>query len=155
VDEELIVEEALSRLVEKLPDFRYDKEKGRFRDYLGRILKNMTVSAIRKNAVRTDGVRNAALPTEAAAPDYGEADEAVWRETIYATILNRVLADNAIAKRTRDVFTRLVLKHEDAAVLAVEYKLDLNAVYQIKNRMTARLRIELERMLAASPFNHE
>src|SRR5574344_247739 len=150
LDEEAIVQDVLVGLVKKLPAFHYDPAKGRFRDYLGRTLKNRVLSELRKRKIRARADTEAQVADFVPSPDYDESDRTAWRDAVYGQARLSLLADRTISQQTRDVFEHYVVRQEPVTAVAAAYDLKPNAVYQIKNRLVARLKAELAKIEEAS-----
>lgn len=137
-DTEDVVQDVLLGLSKVMPAFTYDPSKGRFRGYL----KTATLHAI----YRTFRQDKALAPLEeresmvAAATADANIDER-WEHAWRQYHLRRAFAQLASEVSTRDMqaFERYALQGEDAARLAKELNLSLDALYQIKSRCTKRL----------------
>ena len=134
-----LVQEVFVAVRSALPSFRYDRSRGRFRDYLRR--------AVRNAVVRLQS-RPQPLPAEMAesvpapAPDEGDTETML---RIWTLALSRVFRSGRFAPNTRMVFRRVALEGEPPADVAREFKLRVNAVYQIRNRILRAVRKELDR----------
>ena len=67
-------------------------------------------------------------------------DEQAWREALLEIALQQLMNDESIQSRTRQVFLRVAVNGEKPDDVAAAFGIERNAVDQIKNRMTARLR---------------
>jgi len=65
--------------------------------------------------------------------------------------LRRVFADPTIRETSKIAFRRVAQLGEDPTTVARELGLEVNAVYQIKNRMKERLRDEVRKIQESSP----
>lgn len=139
VDIEGAVQETLRTVAIALPRGDYHPEKGRFRDWLLGILRDRLKTALRTEVNRSrreytylrDRLPECVVP---------ETDAALWRKVCLRQALRMVLEAPAVAGRTRAVFVDYVLHGRPAEEVADAYGLTPNAVYQIRNRLIARLR---------------
>ena len=69
-----------------------------------------------------------------------------WRREVYNAALRRVMADASIQESTKIAFRRHVQLGESAAEVAADLGLEVNALYQIKNRMKERIAAEVENL---------
>ena len=67
-------------------------------------------------------------------------DEQSWREALLEIALQQLMNDDSIQYRTRQVFLRVAVNGEKPDDVAAAFGIERNAVDQIKNRMTSRLR---------------
>lgn len=147
-----LIQETLLAFMEALPGYRYDPEElGSFHNYLTGILRNRVCRELRS---RDRGERAKAAAGElarAAADDArksaAEPDE--WRDAVCDIALRQVLSDPALNDRTREVFRRIVVARESPVAVAEAFGMTRNAVDQIKNRLTRRLREVVEALADA------
>lgn len=154
---EEVLQETMVALMRQLPNFDYDRRKGRFRNYLLTIVHRKSLAAIR----RAKGVPDVSLDSEdpwggktlhevlpaAAARADEHAAEERWREAIMEDALARMAKEPALAETTWPVFRAYVVENRPVAEVAEEFGLKENAVYQIKNRLLRRLRADVARRL--------
>ena len=141
-----IVQETLVALVKALPAYRYSPgESGAFHNYLTGILHHRACAVLRQRqraaAVAATAPDAPAAPLPAAADDIvAGRDETAWRQSVFEIALRQLLADESVQERTKQVFSRVAIRGEDAAEVAAAFGLSPNAVAQIRFRMTQRLR---------------
>lgn len=147
-----VLQETMIVLMQKLPDFQYDPRMGRFRNWLLTIAANkVRESRRRSHAGRLVSLENAPRDgsnrweenTPDEAPSVPEQVEVIWRQSLLEEALRRVRLDPQTKPGTLDVFEAYVLKQKPVAEVAAKFNLSENTVYQIKNRITRRLREEL------------
>ena len=78
----------------------------------------------------------------APAPDEDDAETML---RIWTLALSRVFRSGRFAPNTRMVFRRVALEGDPPAEVAREFKLKVNAVYQVRNRVLRAVREELDR----------
>ena len=152
-----VLQETMVTLMRVLPNFTYDRRKGRFRNFLLTIVHRKSLAALRRAKGLPDvsldsddpwgrqALRDL-LPAEASRTAELEA-EALWREAIMEDTLARLAANPALADGTFAAFRAYVIERRPAAEVAAEFGLKENALYQIKNRLLRRLRVEVARRL--------
>lgn len=156
-----VIHETLVALVALMPAYRHDRAgKGAFHSLVLRIAQNKAYDFLRR-ATRSQS-RHAAFaadpaagPSAAAEPGFTfEMSEADWRRELCAMALRRVLADPAVRSSSKIAFRRYAILGEPAERVAADLGLSVNALYQIKNRLTERLAAEVRTLEAedeASP----
>jgi len=118
--------------------FRYDRSKGRFRDYLKKVIRNKACDLMRQ---RQDGTVSAEVlePTLAAIPSEAEDRwETEYRETVLKQAFEELkLRCDPTTLQSYDLFVRNDLSAKEVAAM-----LDIkpNAVYQHKSRVEEMLR---------------
>ena len=118
--------------------FRYDRSKGRFRDYLKKVIRNKACDLMRQ---RQDGTVSAEVlePTLAAIPSEAEDRwETEYRETVPKQAFEELkLRCDPTTLQSYDLFVRNDLSAKEVAAM-----LDIkpNAVYQHKSRVEEMLR---------------
>ena len=137
-DAEEIVSDTLIDIAKMMPTYRYDKaKKGAFHSLLAKIAQNKAIDRLRK-------LKRTAEELEKFAAEPVALSEEDWRREIYNAALRRVMADASIQDSTKIAFRRHVQLGEPAAEVAADLRLEINALYQIKNRMKERIAAEVE-----------
>lgn len=134
-----IVQDVFVALLKALPDFKFDRSRGRFRTWLWRVTHNAVVDRQRHNLRR--------LKAEAVWADDRDpaAELAEWSKAVHERVMKYAL--EKVAKTTRPdawaCFERHVLGRRPAAEVAAEIgHLSVNAVYINSSRVLDRLRKE-------------
>jgi RNA polymerase sigma-70 factor (ECF subfamily) len=138
-DAEDVRQIVLMSLVKSMPRFDFQRDKGRFRSYLGRVVGN----AIHRHRNRPHRAHEW-LTAEIEAFDHGAPDEAalaIWEREWSEFHLRRAM--KALARTTRprsaEIFARLLDGATPEAV-ARETGHSIGAVYKLQQRMRERLR---------------
>ena len=148
VEADDIIQETLIAVCAALPSYHYaPEEKGHFRNYLTGILRNKALRQLGKNHRQAEIAEmvGSHVPCDrrhagrASLPDSAD-DEQSWRESLLEIALQQLLNDDSIQSRTRQVFLRVAVNGDSPNDVATAFGIERNAVDQIKNRMTARLR---------------
>lgn len=136
-----LAQDVLVVLVQKLPAFRYDRDRS-FRGWLSTVTLNRWREKQRRRSLPTHQPGAdvlAALP----APD-GPAgfDEADYRQYVAGRALQLMQAD--FAPSTWKAFWECAVSDRPAADVAAEFGLTVDGVYAAKSRVLRRLRQELK-----------
>lgn len=152
-----VLQETMITLMRLLPDFTYDRRKGKFRNFVFTIVHRKALAALRRAARRGEvsmdqsdepGGRRLidVLPDPASEAEAARHQEA-WRESVMEQALENLRRDPSVQPRTLEVFEAYALRGRSPAEVARQYGLKENAIYQIKNRLTQRLREEVRALL--------
>lgn len=135
-DAEDIRQLVLARLMRALPDFRYDRERGRFRAFLGTIVRNEV--ARHRGRLNTGTTR--VDMDEVTAHDSPD-DSARWeREWILDHLRTAMqVVRGTFDARSIEVFERL-LGGAATDQVADEFSMTTQAVHKVKQRIRERLR---------------
>ena len=142
-----VLQETMVELIRILPDFKYDRKRGQFRNFVLTIAHHRVQTAWRRRKRRREiALDDAGGPAlaDSMAGDPGNAPdseaEQKWREEIFQEALNRLAAEPGLNRRTLDIFRACVIGNRPAAEVARQFGVTPNHVYQIKHRLTGRLR---------------
>ncbi|MCG3128981.1 MAG: hypothetical protein CHACPFDD_03877 [Phycisphaerae bacterium] len=134
-DAEDVVQTVFMNLSKSLPQFVYDPNRGRFRDYLYRCTKNALAEWSRRRNLRPE-----ALDTSAVAAADDPADTTLWRDEWvahhYRLAFERIRTD--FDARNVEIFERN-LNGESIAELARAYQVNEDAIYATRRRIRTRL----------------
>jgi len=121
--------------------FRYNPQKGRFRDYLRQVIRRNAIDIIRR---RGDQAEAAETAVDCAVDPMAAKWESEWR----AHVLNQALVQlrNDLEPRTYQAFELYALKGEPPRAVAQFLGIPLGRVYLAKNRATAKLRRMVEQL---------
>lgn len=148
-----VLQETMVVLMRILPEFVYDRSKGKFRNFLLTIVHRKCLAVLR----RARRERESQVPwdggTEAESADPFGADAAAetealnhWREVLLAEALKELRADPTLGEQTFAVFEAYVIEKRPVPEVAAVFHLKENAVYQIKNRLMRRLEVRIARL---------
>lgn len=116
--------------------FRYDRTRGRFRDYLF-VVARRAAARVRAKAARRE-VTAAELPEPAADDGFRAAWEAEWQRAVLREALDVVRGE--VEARTFRAFELYELGGRDVAAVAAELGVSVATVYQARTRVVRRLR---------------
>lgn len=152
-----VLQETMVALMRILPEFAYDRGKGKFRNFLLTIVHRKSLAVLR----RTRRERDSQVPWE----ENGEGDssdpfgnlgtdekEALvrWRESLVEEALRRVREAEGLGENTFAVFDAYAIQRQSSEEVAKQFCLKENAVYQIKNRLLRRLQSEVAKLMKNS-----
>jgi RNA polymerase sigma-70 factor (ECF subfamily) len=138
---EEIVQDVMVSVFERRDVFRYDAERGRFRDWLGALVRNKLADLRRRPSERIRGAggdtAGGHCGIEAEAPAPQAAWEAAFEDALLATLLDLVRKD--MNPRTYQAFELFVLHGMPGGKVAKLTGLTPNAVYQARKNVVKRL----------------
>lgn len=134
-DAEDMVQEIFVRLVDVLRSGRYRPEKGRFRAYLGTMVRRLLIDRHRREMARGEMVPIDDVELLSETPDVAAYVDLHLKEARHAAAVEHVLSRTMLDARTMAVYREYVLEEQPAAVVAARHGLTLNALRQIKYRV--------------------
>jgi RNA polymerase sigma-70 factor, ECF subfamily len=142
-----VVQETMIAIMRRMPEFHYDPDRARFRTWLWRVVKNITIThwrrAKRRPTVALDDANSSGAIAGMIAPDDpgGGADELerTWRLALVREGLRLLEADTQIRSQTLAIFRDLVIGGHDVHDIAARYGVRRNVVDVIRIRLTQRL----------------
>lgn len=139
-DAEEVVQSVNLILWRKLPEFRYDADKGRFRGWLCTVVGNEVKKLLRRERQAVPEARAEEVDARAHAPEVAEIAEQEWRRYIAGLAWERIrphFEANALA-----AFEMLSRGDEPKAV-AERLGIAVGSVYVYKKRVQDRLKHEI------------
>lgn len=141
-----IIQETMVSLMKLFPQRRYDRDRARFRTLLQTILRKRALDCLedsgnaRLRFMPDEEMRFVREERSVPGFDGNENDEESrqLRSELSRLIVDRVFRKSNFSGRSKAIFMRLAAG-ESVAVLSEEYGVDRNAIYQIKNRVVAKL----------------
>jgi RNA polymerase sigma-70 factor (ECF subfamily) len=141
-DAEDVVQNLFTTLAKGMPQFTYDAERGRFRDYLFRSTRN-AMAAWARRTIDRPGALDSSVANSLASPggDGEGAESALWEEEWvahhYRLAMTRIRTD--FDARNMELFERNV-RGESVAELASAYSITEASIYATRRRIRERLR---------------
>jgi len=145
-DAEDVRQQVMFNLAKYLRDFQYDASRGRFRSYLGRMVRHVVAQhhAKRKDdEVALDSKIQAAVPGD----DDSEADglwEEEWMNHHYRLAMDTIRSK--VDEKTAAVFEQFIAG-KSAEEIATAHDMTNDAVQKIKQRMRDRLKEQIARQI--------
>ena len=137
-DADDIVQQVMTSIVTHITEFHYDRDRGRFRDWVRRITKNKIVSMRR-------GARPPVTLPEAALMDHMVDEHSIeslweheWRLQDLHYCVDQVAAE--VSPRRMRAFRMYVLEGVSAAETARRLEMDVGYVYVTRNQIMGRIR---------------
>ncbi|MBM4113403.1 MAG: sigma-70 family RNA polymerase sigma factor [Phycisphaerae bacterium] len=148
IDAADISQDALVRFLTEYRAGRFDRTRGRLRNWLMSIGRTQMALARRREAARREQLAETpSLDAIAAETDAG-GDDAIWeaqrRRVILREAFDRLKSASASSERTLEAFERIVFHAESPAQVAEALSMSMGDVYQAKSRTTQRLRALVE-----------
>jgi RNA polymerase sigma-70 factor (ECF subfamily) len=148
-DAEDVTQEVLAEVAKSIGAFRYQPQRGRFRDWLWTVTRRMLGRFSKKRAGAVPGLPDEELDRVAT----GAAD-AEWTDDFNAQVLRTAL-DNVrphFEAHTWRAFELTWLENRPAAQAAAELGMVIDAVYLAKSRVLKRLEQEFRELVDDVPF---
>ena len=145
-DADDIVQMVFADLARNLPTFKYDRAKGRFRSYLSGLVHWRVMDKLK--AGKRDADLKAALWEEAkgaAAEDDGFA-EREWQAAALEEALRRIKPE--VRPEHYAAFVASTVEGQDTDVVMKLYGISRDSLYQIRKRLTVKLREKLAEVRA-------
>lgn len=154
-DAEDVAQVVFASLLRTMPNFRLDPEKGRFRSYLFRVVRN-EISRVRSQDARPTGASAALLRGEGVVSggDAGRDSEVDPAERAFEeewinhhfriamAEIRRTFAPESVA-----IFERL-MRGEPVESIATDCKTTVQAVHKVKQRIRDKMKALVERQIA-------
>jgi RNA polymerase sigma-70 factor (ECF subfamily) len=138
-----VVQDVMLKLVKAVPNFTYDRAKGRFRDYLRQVTRSAIADWVNDNYTR----REIAVGSEIlAALEDRPKTESRWQECFDNSTLEVVHA--RVREKSNpipwDCYVRHAVKRQPAEDVAKLLNLSTNQVYVYASRIKAKVRREFD-----------
>jgi RNA polymerase sigma-70 factor (ECF subfamily) len=146
-----VAQDVLTGVVRSIRTFEYDRERGRFRDWLRTVVRNR-VGRFLRDVAGQPAWANAQLDGLPAAAQDGDWTEA-FNTHILRAALDRIRSHFEPA--TWEAFNRAWQEQRPAAAVAAELGMGVDAVYVAKSRVLKRLRAEVTALADDWPFPPE
>jgi RNA polymerase sigma-70 factor (ECF subfamily) len=140
-----LVQDVFVTLVQKLPEFQYQPNRGSFRSWLRTVAENRWRDALRKRAVAPKDAGPAALEDAAVPDDAAAVWEAEYRQHLLARAVQLMRSD--FEEKTWKACWALVVEGRPGADVAAELGMTLDAAYAARSRVLRRLRQELDGLM--------
>ena len=145
-DADDIVQMVFVDLMRNLLSFKYDREKGRFRSYLAALVKWRVIDRLK--AVRRDAELKAGFMEEV--KETGQGDEEFadreWKAVAMDNALRRI--KSSVRPEHYAAFVASTVEGQDTETVMKLYNLSRDNLYQIRKRLTVKLREKLAEVRA-------
>ena len=146
-DADDIVQMVFVDLMRNLLSFKYDREKGRFRSYLAALVKWRVIDRLK--AVRRDADLKADFMEEAksaATTEDEDFEEREWQSAAMEETLRRIKPE--VRPEHYAAFVASAVEGQDTDVVTKLYGISRDSLYQIRKRLTVKLREKLAEVRA-------
>ena len=144
---EEVVQKVLLSMVRRMRTFKYESSKGRFRDYLTTTVRNAATEYLRRQA--SEQKRRKEYLAEVRDAPRGEE---VFKDAVLSAALRKVRAEGQVEDRTWRIYEEYVRDGRSSKDVAARHRVTVNSVYQIKNRISALIRDEYNRLKVLRPW---
>lgn len=136
-DAEDVAQHCLAAIAQKISAFRYDRQRGRFRSWLRRIVNNHVSNLLRRHRERLAETHDFERPQQREeSPD--EAWEKIWLEEHLKYCMKQVRTQ--LTPHTFEAFHRVAIEGWPVEKVCAALGMSANQVYLAKSRVTRRLR---------------
>ena len=143
-DADDIVQVVFADLARNLPTFKYDREKGRFRSYLTGLVNWRVVDRLK--ASKRDAELKANFWEEAkAAGGDDDFSEREWQTAAMEEALRRMKP--SVSPEHYAAFVASAIEGQDTDVVTKLYGISRDNLYQIRKRLTMKLRETVEQVI--------
>ena len=155
-DAEDVVQEVFANLAKAFQAGRYAREKGSFRAYLAKMLRNELISRFRRCSVRPErdavGITEAEVEAEkrlqtAPSVSSGPDDIENWKIARHRIAVEHVLTKTALSEQSRQIYRRLMESGDSCAEVARRMNLPAATVRQVKSRVS-RMIVAFEKTIS-------
>ena len=146
-DADDVVQMVFADLARNLPSFKYDREKGCFRSYLAALVKWRVIDrlkALRRDADLMEVVKT--IGPGAAGPRDDEFAEREWKAVAMDNALRRI--KSSVRPEHYAAFVASTAEGQDTETVMKLYNLSRDNLYQIRKRLSERLRKVMSEVLA-------
>ena len=154
-DTEDVTQEVFARLLKSIRHLDYDPTHGRFRDWLGVVVRNEVFRFWRDRGRET--ADSVVIQDEDLLYAVAQFNEPVWQDHFHARILEVALdlCRDRFDPLTWEAFTRVWLKHQSASEVAIELQHPVEGVYVAKSRVLKALRKAVLLLADDWPFDND
>ena len=144
-DADDMVQVVFADLARNLPTFHYDREKGRFRSYLTGLVNWRVMDRLKASERDAELKANFWEEAKAAAGD-DDFSEREWQAAAMEEALRRIKPD--VRPEHYAAFVASAVKGQDTDAVMKLYGISRDNLYQIRARLTAKLREKVADVLA-------
>ena len=144
-DADDIVQVVFADLARNLPAFKYDREMGRFRSYLTGLVNWRVMDRLKASKRDAELKANFWQEAKTAGGD-DDFSEREWQAAAMEEALRRIKPD--VRPEHYAAFVASAVEGQDTDVVTKLYGISRDNLYQIRNRLTVKLREKLDEVLA-------
>lgn len=143
-DADDIVQVVFADLARNLPTFKYDREKGRFRSYLTGLVNWRIIDRL-KASKRDAELKAGFWEAAKAAGGDDEFSEREWQAAAMEEALRRMKP--SVSPEHYAAFVASAVEGQDTDIVTKLYGISRDSLYQIRKRLTVKLREKLAEVL--------
>lgn len=143
-DADDIVQVVFADLARNLPTFKYDREKGRFRSYLTGLVNWRIIDRL-KASKRDAELKAGFWEAAKAAGGDDEFSEREWQAAAMEEALRRMKP--SVSPEHYAAFVASAVEGQDTDIVTKLYGMSRDSLYQIRKRLTVKLREKLAEVL--------
>ena len=140
-DADDIVQVVFADLARNLQTFKYDREKGRFRSYLTGLVNWRVVDRLKASKRDAELKANFWKEAKTAATDDEGFSEREWQQAALEEALRRIKPD--VRPEHYAAFVASAVEGQETDVVTKLYGISRDSLYQIRKRLTVKLREKL------------
>ena len=144
-DADDVVQVVFSDLARNLPTFQYDRAKGKFRSYLTGLVHWRVMDKLKAGKRDADLKASFWEEAKAAAMEDGGFSEREWQAAALEEALRRIKPD--VRPEHYAAFVASAVEGQDTETVMKLYGLTRDNLYQIRTRLTAKLREAVAKVL--------
>lgn len=136
-DRDDLVQDTFVRIVPAIRNGVFDPSKGRFRNFLATVVRNLMVDRLRANAVRGSATAVAAAERLSGVESLAASEllDVKWRLASHHAAVERVFEKSALSEQSRRVYAMMEIDGLSAGEIAARTGLAANAVRRIISRV--------------------
>lgn len=143
-----VAQDALADLFKSFQDKRYDRSRGRLRQWLLGIAR-LKIADARRGKARAAGPLDTSIPEHAGNDAWTTAWESEQRTAILAQALEELRKSDKMQPHTLQAFELVALRHVPVADAAAQLGLTAQEVYLAKSRCMERVRSLIQKLQSA------
>ena len=136
-DRDDLVQDTFVRMVPAIRNGVFDSSKGRFRNFLATVIRNLMVDRLRANAVRSSATAVAAAERLSGVESLAASEllDMKWRLARHHAAVERIFARSALSEQSRRVYAMMEIDGLSTGEIAARTGLAANAVRRIISRV--------------------
>lgn len=148
-----VMQDTLMDLMRQLPKFEYDPQRGKFRNFLLTIVHRRAAkwlaarSKVQLASLDETGATRLLHEISARAIPVAD-DDTRWQESLFDEAWLRLKRSDKLKSGTIEVFEAYAIRGENPEDVGKKNGMAANTVYQIKNRVLAMLKDEVNKLIA-------
>lgn len=142
-----VLQDTMIQLLDTLPDFEYDRERGKFRNYILTFMHRNALSRLRRKSRQAEVSDDLAgeIEDESARKTLEAVyDEPAWKAGLVELALQRLREEGIAEQDTLNIFRAYVIDELPDSEVARRFGTSENAIYQVRHRVIRLIRKQLK-----------